>query len=165
MFYSFWATILVGFISFTGIFTPLNISLASLFHFSGNPPTNFGIQDTKLRDCPSTPNCVNSQNDDATHHIDPITYNIDRQKAKELLSKVLTVVPNTTIIEEKDNYIRTESASKIFGFVDDGEFYFPADKQVIEVRYSARLGESDLGVNRRRVEQIRLALEDLGINQ
>jgi uncharacterized protein (DUF1499 family) len=49
------------------------------------------------------------------------------------------------------------------GFVDDLEFYFPREESVIHLRSAARLGESDLGVNRRRLEQIRLALKDLGV--
>ena len=47
------------------------------------------------------------------------------------------------------------------GFVDDTEFYFPVDEKVVQVRAAARMGESDLGVNRRRIEQIRLAFNDL----
>ncbi len=54
-----------------------------------------------------------------------------------------------------------ESRSRIFGFVDDLEFYLPLNQSQIEVRSSSRLGESDLGVNRRRLEQIRLAMQDL----
>jgi uncharacterized protein (DUF1499 family) len=69
-------------------------------------------------------------------------------------------VPDTKIVEQKDNYIRTESRSKIMGFVDDAEFYFPEDDNIIQWRSASRLGESDLGVNRRRLEQIRLAFED-----
>ncbi|WP_083886972.1 DUF1499 domain-containing protein [Nodosilinea nodulosa] len=49
------------------------------------------------------------------------------------------------------------------GFVDDTEFYLPEKEPVIHVRAAARLGESDLGVNRRRLEQIRFALKDLDI--
>jgi uncharacterized protein (DUF1499 family) len=76
--------------------------------------------------------------------------------------KVLSVVPRTKVIENTDNYIHTESTSRIFKFVDDAEFYFPEDQNIIQVRSAARVGESDLGVNRRRIEQIRLAMEDLG---
>jgi uncharacterized protein (DUF1499 family) len=160
---SFFSVLLVGFISFSTIFTPVNLPVASLFHFTGNTPTNLGVNDGQFSSCPSTPNCVSSQVADEIHHIDPITYNGDRKVAKQVLIKVLSVVPNTIITEEKEDYIRTESASKIFGFIDDGEFYFPSGQNIIEVRYAARLGESDLGVNRRRLEQIRLALQDLGV--
>ncbi len=161
---SFLSVLLVGFISFFSVFSPLNLTFASIFHFSGNTPINLGVNDGNFAICPPTPNCVSSQVSDVDHHIDPISYTGDQNTVKQVLVKVLNVVPNTVITQETDDYIRTESASKIFGFVDDAEFYFPSDKQVIEIRSAARLGESDLGVNRRRLEQIRLALQDLGIN-
>ncbi|MEL6166634.1 MAG: DUF1499 domain-containing protein, partial [Cyanobacteria bacterium J06628_3] len=34
---------------------------------------------------------------------------------------------------------------------------------VIHVRSASRVGESDLGVNKRRIEQIRLAMQDLQV--
>jgi uncharacterized protein (DUF1499 family) len=161
---SFLSVFFVGFISFSVILAPVNLSLASIFHFSGNPPTNLGVTDGNLAICPPTPNCVSSQVSDPDHHIDPINFTGDKSTVKQVLVKVLNVVPNTVITEETDDYIRTESTSKIFGFIDDAEFYFPPDQNIIQIRSAARLGESDLGVNRRRLEQIRLALQDLGIN-
>jgi uncharacterized protein (DUF1499 family) len=67
------------------------------------------------------------------------------------------------VVEQTDNYIRAQSKSRIFKFIDDLEFYFPTDEQVIHLRSASRVGESDLGVNRRRLEQIRLALGDLNV--
>ncbi len=141
--------------------SPITSASASIFHFEGTPPDNLGINQGLLSPCPSSPNCVVSQDTDETHYIDPISYNSDRETAKAILLKVLSVVPNTIIVEEDDDYIRTESRSKIMGFVDDAEFYFPEDENVIKIRSASRLGESDLGVNRRRLEQIRLAMLDL----
>lgn len=122
-----------------------------------------GIQNGQLSPCPSTPNCVVSQGADANHSIAPIPYTGSRENAQEVLVKMLNVVPRTEIVNQQAAYIRTKSTSRIMGFVDDTEFYFPADEPVIHVRSAARLGQSDLGVNRRRLEQIRLALQDLGV--
>lgn len=130
--------------------------------FAGKTP-ELGIQGGKLLPCPSTPNCVVSQGADEDHMIAPIAYTGSREDARELLTKVLGVVPRTEIVTQQENYIRAKSTSRIMGFVDDAEFYLPADEPVIHVRSAARLGESDLGVNRRRLEQIRFALQDLGI--
>ncbi|MBD2691254.1 DUF1499 domain-containing protein [Anabaena catenula] len=116
-----------------------------------------------LTPCPTSNNCVVSQNADVKHSIDPIPYHVDRDKARETLLKVLTVVPRTEVIEQTDNYIHALSKSRIFKFVDDVEFYLPAHESVIHIRSASRVGESDLGVNRRRLEQIRLALRDLNI--
>ncbi len=43
--------------------------------FAGKRPNNLGVRDGKLTSCPSSPNCVSSQNPDAQHKIDPLTYN------------------------------------------------------------------------------------------
>ena len=130
--------------------------------FTGASP-NLGVVEGKLSPCPATPNCVVSQGADDEHTIEPITYEGDREAVRELLIQVLGVVPRTEIVTETEDYIRVQSTSRLMGFVDDSEFYLPADESVIHLRAAARLGESDLGVNRRRLEQIRLALQDLGI--
>lgn len=129
---------------------------------AGKPP-ELGIQDGKLSPCPSMPNCVVSQGADQNHAIAPIAYTRSRDEAREVLTKVLGVVPRTEIVTQAENYIRVKSTSRIMGFVDDTEFYLPQNEPIIHVRAAARLGESDLGVNRRRLEQIRFALRDLGV--
>lgn len=125
--------------------------------------STLGVDNNHLSSCPASDNCVVSQNADAKHAIDPIAYHVDRDTAKQTLLKVLTVVPRTEVIEQTDSYIHALSKSRIFKFVDDVEFYFPTNESVIHLRSASRIGESDLGVNRRRVEQIRLALRDLNI--
>jgi len=125
--------------------------------------SSLGVTDNHLAACPSSPNCVVSQNGDEKHSIEAIPYHVDREKAKETLLKVLTVVPRTEVIEKTDNYIHALSKSRIFKFVDDVEFYFPNDENVIHIRSASRVGESDLGVNRTRMEQIRLAMQDLNV--
>ncbi|MDB9526243.1 DUF1499 domain-containing protein [Oscillatoria sp. CS-180] len=129
--------------------------------FAGEAP-ELGLKDGHLSTCPQSPNCVVSQGADADHAIAPIPYTGSREQARDLLIKVLGVVPRTEIVAQTDDYIRVESASRLMGFVDDAEFYLPEDESVIHVRSAARLGESDLGVNRRRLEQIRFAMQDLG---
>lgn len=132
--------------------------------FRGASPDNLGVDDQgQLAACPASPNCVVSQQADDTHAIAPFTYQSDRETARKALLDVLSVVPGATVVAQTEDYIRFEAQSRLLGFVDDGEFYLPADENIIHLRSAARLGESDLGVNRRRLEQIRLALKDLGV--
>lgn len=138
----------------------LIISASSLV-FSPSALAAIGIDNGQLAPCPSSPNCVVSQAADEDHAIKPLTYQGDRATAKANILKVLSVVPRTTVVDQTDDYIRSEAKSRLFKFVDDVEFYLPKDEQVIHVRSASRVGESDLGVNRRRIEQIRLALQDL----
>ena len=147
---------------FLSIVFGLIITLSSTLGFSNPAMAAIGLDNGQLSPCPESPNCVVSQNGDEDHTIAAIPYKSDRATAQETLLKVLSVVPRTQIIEQTDNYIHAESTSRIFKFVDDAEFYFPQDENVIQVRSASRVGESDLGVNRRRIEQIRLAMEDIG---
>jgi uncharacterized protein (DUF1499 family) len=136
----------------------LNSAIATpmaLFSFSGTRPTNIGVTDGKLLACPDSPNCVSSQETDAEHKIAPLTYTGDPVKAMTDLKAVIASMPRTKIVTAEGNYLYAEFTSALMGYVDDVEFYLNADKGTIEVRSASRLGQSDLGANRDRVESIR----------
>ncbi|MEM9482964.1 MAG: DUF1499 domain-containing protein [Cyanobacteria bacterium P01_F01_bin.116] len=130
--------------------------------FTGTAPTNIGIHDNQLIGCPDSPNCVSSSVSDDEHYIAPIEYTAEPAAVQEKLVAILNNQPRTQIIDQTDDYILVEFTSRLMGFVDDAEFYFLPDGHSIAMRSAARLGESDLGVNRRRLEQFRLALQALG---
>ena len=68
------------------------------------------------------------------------------------------------VSNEKDKFIYVDFFSEVFGFVDDVEFYFNKPG-VIEFRSASRIGYSDLGVNRKRMEAIRRKFNDLSNNE
>jgi uncharacterized protein (DUF1499 family) len=108
-----------------------------------------------LKACPASPNCVSSEATDPEHATAPLIYRGTRAAAFARLKQVLSEMKRTVIITEKEDYIHAEARSLIFRFVDDVEFYFPASEKIIHVRSASRIGYSDLGVNRKRVEEIR----------
>ncbi len=122
---------------------------------SGRRPANIGLSDERLAPCPNTPNCVSSFESDKEHGVAPLSYSDTAPEAFARLRKILSGMKRTAIITEKKNYIHAEVTSFLFRFVDDIEFYFPASEKIIHVRSASRIGHSDLGVNRRRVEDIR----------
>ncbi|MBF2015444.1 MAG: DUF1499 domain-containing protein [Rivularia sp. T60_A2020_040] len=125
--------------------------------FSGTRPNNLGINNGKLAACPNSPNCVSSQSPttDATHFIQPLNYTDTPEKALSDLKAVIESEPRTKIINESSNYLYAEFKSALMGYVDDVEFYVDSSSNTIHVRSASRLGQSDLGVNRKRVETIR----------
>lgn len=129
--------------------------------FAGKRPTNLGIQNGGLAPCPSTPNCVSSQSTDPLHQIAPLTYNSTGTQAIADLKTIIQNLERTTIVTEAPNYLYAEFKSALMGFVDDVEFYLDEAHQVIHVRSASRLGQSDLGVNRKRIETIRTKLQGL----
>lgn len=134
---------------------PRSAIVGSLLSFPGTPPTNLGVKAGKLAPCPSTPNCVSSQSQDAQHKIDPLTYTGNPKTAFADLKKLVEQQERTHIVKATDTYLYAEFSTPLLGFVDDVEFWLDRGHRAIQVRSASRLGESDLGVNRKRIEHIR----------
>lgn len=126
--------------------------------FAGKPQ-GLGIHNGRLADCPDSPNCVCSQEDRDSHKIAPLKYEGDGKAAFARLTELVKTWPRARIITQTDQYLRAEFTTPILRFVDDVEFLLTEDEKVIHVRSASRVGHSDLGTNRKRVEDIRAAFE------
>ena len=125
-----------------------------LFGCAAQSPMDIGLNDGRLAPCPDRPNCVISQSGDKRHHIDPIVYEGEKSAAVETIQQVVQGLAGTRIVTQTDHYLHVEFRSKIMGFVDDVEFFFP-DTTIIHMRSASRVGYSDFGVNLKRLEKIR----------
>ncbi|MCA9040669.1 MAG: DUF1499 domain-containing protein [Planctomycetaceae bacterium] len=144
----------------------LGLLMIPLFFFalgaySWWPPVT-GLVEGKLRPCPDSPNCVSSQAPaDDSHYITPLSYQEEtasenRAKVKEVLAQF----PRVNIIAEEENYLHVTFTSAFFRYTDDVEFLFDEASRLIEVRSASRVGYSDMGANRKRVEEIRTRWEE-----
>ncbi|HEY9779804.1 MAG TPA: DUF1499 domain-containing protein [Leptolyngbyaceae cyanobacterium] len=132
---------------------------------AANRPTNLGVLANQLAPCPNTPNCVNSQSRDAVHQIEPLSYYSSPQEVMAHLRTALQSFRRVKTIAETDNYLYTEFTIPVVGFVDDVEFLLDNNANVIHVRSASRLEESDLGVNRTRIETIRAKFNHFNSNK
>ena len=130
---------------------------------SGKRPTDLGVRNGNLKAPPSSPNAVSSQATGGYHQIAPLAYKGSPEQAMKGLKTLIESTPNTRFVEMKPDYLYAEYASALMGFVDDVEFYFPPNGKIIHVRSASRLGHSDLGVNRKRVEALRARLVQAGV--
>lgn len=121
---------------------------------AGETPKNLGVKDGKFSPCPDKPNCVSSQSLEESAKVDPLKFLGTLEESKERLKKTLHSFENIKIITENENYIHAEATSKIFKFVDDVEFYLDQKNQVIHIKSASRIGHSDLGVNKGRVNSL-----------
>ena len=120
-----------------------------------------GVTVDKLRLCPDSPNCVSSQSGDPRHAIAPIRYEGTAEKARELLIEAVSRMKRSRIVISEKLYLHAEFTSAFFRFVDDVEFLLDDEKKLIHVRSASRVGNSDFGVNRMRVEEIRTRFDAL----
>jgi uncharacterized protein (DUF1499 family) len=113
----------------------------------------------QLAPCPSSPNCVSTRAEDEGHAIAPFRYQTNRAEAKEALKAIIRTLPRTKLVEEDETYLHYEFTSLLLRFVDDVEYLFDDDVKTIHFRSASRTGYGDLGVNRRRMEDLRKLIE------
>jgi uncharacterized protein (DUF1499 family) len=92
--------------------------------------------------------------------IAPLPLPKNKSPAEALLRVRLVVqsMPGAEVVTHNADYLYVRFTTRWLGFVDDAEFWADPAHRVIQVRSASRLGASDLGVNRARIERIRAAL-------
>lgn len=113
----------------------------------------------RLAACPPSPNCVSSLASDADHHVAPLAYRGDPAAAMRRLRTVIAAMPRATVVAASDSALHAEFRSRLLRFVDDVDCVADPAAAVIQIRSASRVGYSDLGANRQRVDAIRSAFE------
>lgn len=122
------------------------------------PMILFAVLAVSLAPCPSTPNCVSTEARDA-HAIAPFRFTGSASDARAALLAILRSMPRTKIVESNETTIRAEFTTRIFRFTDDATFVIDDATKTIRFRSASRVGRSDFGVNRKRMEGIRKLFE------
>lgn len=138
------------------------VPLALLVACAGSPPSNLVGPDGRLAACPASPNCVSSEALDAEHSVAPLQFAGQPALAWEAARAAVLELPRTTIVTLTEDRLHAESRSRMLGFVDDLELVLHAQEGSIAVRSAARSGYSDMGVNRRRIDALRVLFDAHG---
>jgi len=132
---------------------------------SGSKPDSVGVNDNRLSECPQRPNCVSSQAPDEQHRVAPFQLTENTAGKWQELARVIGDTQRTVIITQTDRYLHAECTSRIFRFVDDLELLLARESGKVSIRSASRVGYSDMGVNRKRIERPRRLLAEKGIIQ
>jgi uncharacterized protein (DUF1499 family) len=126
----------------------------AMFGCTGTRPSNLGITAGRLRPCPTSPNCVSSEAGTADAWLTTPLRSAGTADMSRLAG-LLRTWPRAMVVTATDSYIHAEFTSRLMRYVDDVEFRYDSAAHAIQVRSASRLGRSDLGVNRKRVDAIR----------
>lgn len=99
--------------------------------------------------------CVSSQEPGTKYYVEPLRYGGSREQAREALQRIVGDMPGAEVQIAAPDYLHATFTSRWMRYVDDLELLFPATGGIVQVRSSSRLGYSDFGVNRARVEALR----------
>ncbi|MBA2660446.1 MAG: DUF1499 domain-containing protein [Nitrosospira sp.] len=154
-----WLLIVVAFIVIAGVLA------GQLGLLKGKPPTDLGVHEGRLKPPSNTPNSVSSQAPlylDHPQHayasIAPLPLKGDAGTTLARIGSIIEAMDGGQIVKRESNYLYAQFTTRIMKYVDDAEFWFDPAAGVIQVRSASRLGSSDLGVNRERIEFIRQKL-------
>ena len=133
----------------------LCIPLIAIFLFGCTSAPEKPGADAVLPPCGALPNCVNSHSGKGGSAIAPL--NATAKQWQEL-KRWLATQDNWTINVETADFVQAVVKTPLMRFRDDVQLLYDPQTGVIQVRSSSRLGISDMGTNRRRVESLRAHL-------
>ena len=154
-----WGIVIISLVVVTGLLA------GQLGLLRGTPPADLGIRDGRLKPPSNTPNSVSSQASFYPDHpqrayadIAPLPMRGNANETLDLIAGIIEAMEGGKIIKREPAYMYAQFTTRLMKYVDDAEFWFDPSAQVIQVRSASRLGSSDLGVNRKRIEFIRQRL-------
>lgn len=105
---------------------------------------------------PATPNAVSSlaPPEDSVHYAAPVAFGCSPDEAMAAVLEAAGRLPRARIREQEDTYLRLVVTSRLWRFKDDVEVQVDPGAGLIHYRSASRVGTSDLGVNRRRMEGV-----------
>ncbi len=145
------------------VFPLLVLLLSFALGCGGRMPEGIGARDGGLAPCPDKPNCVSSFADDPDHHADAFAIAGTSSAAWQGLQTILEAESNVEIVTKSEFYLHAVYTSKRMRYRDDVEFLLREREGEIALRSASRVGHSDMGVNRERVEDLRRQLAEMGL--
>jgi len=139
------------------------VGIVMMMIFGRIRPKNLGVQDGKLAACPTSPNCVSTQAEREEQRIAPLKQIGDLEAITLAARTAILAMPRTKIVTEDPTYCHVECTSKLCRYVDDLELWIDEKEKLIHARSASRVGHSDMGVNRKRVESLFQRLVEAGV--
>ena len=98
---------------------------------------------------------MSTQAADKEHRMAPLPSQTSAAAGMRHIEAVIHTMPRSSIGRCAGNYLHAEFRSPLLGFADEVEFYIDKQSELIHFRSSSHVGDSDLGVNRSRMEIVR----------
>jgi len=142
------------------------LAAGQLGFLQGTPPADLGVRNGKLKPPSMTENSVTSQAALYPDHpqrkyadIAPLALKGDGPATLAKIKAIVDGMEGAQVVKSEPGYLYAQFTTKLMKYVDDAEFWFDPAANVIQVRSASRVGRGDLGVNRKRIEAVRAALE------
>ena len=126
----------------------MRILLVSIFIYLGfiSPSSSFASH-IELNECIEIAHCVKEE-------WDVSSINQPFLEIKEIIENS----PRSNVVEFNEDYLHAEVTSRWMQYIDDLEVSFVPESNKLQMRSESRVGESDLGVNQKRLDRLKSIL-------
>jgi uncharacterized protein (DUF1499 family) len=142
------------------------VTAGQLGFLQGTAPTDLGVRNGRLKPPSDTENSVTSQAALYADHpqrryadIVPLPLKGDGPATLSRIKAIVEGMDGAKVVKSDPDYLYAQFTTKLMKYVDDVEFWFDPAAKAIQVRSASRVGRGDMGVNRKRIETVRAALE------
>jgi len=133
-----------------GLFSASRIA-TGLITSEGNYP--------QLSGCDNLLNCTSSTATTKRNHIEPFAYTSEPGDVIAKVASIITSQKGTSIQTQNANYLHATYKTRLMGYTDDLEILLEENNDHLHIRSASRIGRSDLGANRKRIEALRALLQ------
>ena len=134
------------------LFTAITLAALIVLSMTATAPENLGIRGGRFAPLSDRPNGISTMAERDPQKMDPVRW--DQGDPMPEVEQIMNSLPRTRLIESGPGYLRYEVRSLIFRFIDDVEIYHDSEQDLVHFRSASRVGYSDLGVNRNRLERL-----------
>lgn len=126
-----------------------------------SPKAKLGAVDGQLASCPDSPNCVSSQapENDSQHFIEALSFSVSEERVKEGVLSIIKETRGMKLESSKSAYFHVVCTTLIMRFKDDLEILIDNEAKLVHFRSASRVGHSDFGTNRKRVDRFKAQLK------
>lgn len=106
--------------------------------------------------CPDSPNCISSQADpdDATHFLPAVKFSAAPADVIAEVAKAIEGSSGAQITDRSESQVTAVFTTRFFRFKDDVTFAVDPESNELHFRSASRVGHSDLGANKKRIEAL-----------
>jgi len=141
----------------------LSCSRLAISHFSADRiATGVTTNDTGsqvLSGCNNLHNCTASTATTKRNQVEPIEYNVPATEIIAKFGALISAQGQTQVVKQDETYLHATYKTLLLGYIDDLELLLDQSTGVLHIRSASRIGKSDFGANRKRIEALRELLQ------
>lgn len=115
---------------------------------------------SQISNCPDKPNCVSTLTSSKDHKVEAWNLNKETPEVLKSIKSEILKLSRTKLVEETENSLHFVFTSMIFRYKDDVWFYADQSNKKLQFKSASRIGYSDLGANKKRMNKLKSLLEN-----